>query len=271
MAKIAIVEQETTPSALDVAKDAWQVLRKKMHPYGHYSKEEDDALQCAFHAAGSGRRQSCPKLPAASLQHMNDIAREIGLPVYFAPSGIAGSGRYSYAHPGHKPGTYEKVKQEMTMERLGRNAWNVLHQWAEEFKTAAEQAQPGCSCGDFAVSAVRGLHDAVNLEIGKPARYPNSLRDLSTFLAQACERLPRDPLGDPDFDAVEDDESDGSPMPSDLRGLVEEITPESALGEGIDDEEIILKPADHQQRQPGMPSGPPALMGRPVDLRRYAE
>lgn len=75
-------------------------------------------------------------------------------------------------------------RKAASMEQVGRNAWAILHQWAEEFKIAAEEAQPGCSCGTFAVAAAHGLHDAVNMVLGKPAEYPEDFAKLSSFIAK---------------------------------------------------------------------------------------
>ena len=138
------------------------------------------------------------------------------------------------------------ITEEGLMAHLGPEAWSYLHSWANAFKKASPA---DCGCGDFAVAAMRGLHDAVSLELGKLAQYPEDLDRLAQFLQEVIRK--RDILGDPDLfdDDEEDEEEDMAQLPSDLKGLVEEITPEEALGEGIDDDEIKLAPSSARMAQ----------------------
>jgi len=68
----------------------------------------------------------------------------------------------------------------------GPVAWRELHEWAERFRDTIGDS---CGCGDFAVTAARGLHDAVNLHLGKPALYPDDLLSTAKAFEQAVKDL----------------------------------------------------------------------------------
>lgn len=61
-------------------------------------------------------------------------------------------------------------------EICGNQWWGFGHAWAETI------ARDGCaSCGQHAVMAMRGLHAAVNVQLGKPPFAPAELKELAAF------------------------------------------------------------------------------------------
>ena len=67
----------------------------------------------------------------------------------------------------------------------GPFAWRLLHDWAQ---AVHDEICP--SCGEFAISAARAVHDVVNVELGKPVQYPDDLRKLWTACGQAMDMVP---------------------------------------------------------------------------------
>lgn len=122
------------------------------------------------------------------------------------------------------------MTQEHRMKEIGRNAWAILHLWADEFKAAAEATKPGCGCGDLAVQAMQGLHDRVNLFLEKPLQHPKAMEGLTAWLregvaieAQGKVVRKRDILGNPDIEDDDDEEAEVELKPkTSLDGLSEE-------------------------------------------------
>ena len=76
--------------------------------------------------------------------------------------------------------TEQQASVDMAQE--GPKFWAKFHAVAEEMKQAVGDS---CQCGELAVQAMQGFHDAVNVHLGKEAKYPESLAGLAQFLQEA--------------------------------------------------------------------------------------
>lgn len=79
-----------------------------------------------------------------------------------------------------------KLKQTLpghvNMAELGPATWKEIHGLADKF---AARVGDSCECGKMLQGAMRGLHDAVNVKLGKPVQHFTDLKRLAAFTAQA--------------------------------------------------------------------------------------
>lgn len=83
----------------------------------------------------------------------------------------------------------QQPTQHVDMAQIGPAYWAKFHALAQEFHGVVGD---GCSCGQTAEAAMRGLHDAVSVHLGKQPQYPEDLVKLAQFASSAVEMaLPR--------------------------------------------------------------------------------
>ena len=68
-------------------------------------------------------------------------------------------------------------------EICGPFAWKMLHSWADAVHDDICRV-----CGIFAIFAAEGIHDIVNVKLGKPVQHPFSLIELARAAAEAVEK-----------------------------------------------------------------------------------
>ena len=71
---------------------------------------------------------------------------------------------------------------QQRLAQIGPGYWAQLHAWADRFKA---EVGNGCGCGDLAVTATHALHDAVNVSLKKPVKYPVELRQVAVCFQEA--------------------------------------------------------------------------------------
>jgi hypothetical protein len=64
--------------------------------------------------------------------------------------------------------------------KWGHMVWEALHGYVDSI--------PCSGCRQFGVRFIRGMHDAINAELGKPLRYPEDLKFAKQALDKAVAR-----------------------------------------------------------------------------------